>query len=289
MPSTEQRDRAEDLAGLDALDTPSNRQTGQVRHAWSMIWPKLAAIALFLGGWQAVVWSGWRPPWVLPGPLDALTRVWDWTLDGTLAAATSTTMTRAIIGYAVALLVGAAIGLTVASVPMLRTAVGSLITGVQTMPSIAWFPLAILLFQLSERAILFVVVLGAAPAIANGLIHGIDHTPPLLNRAGRVLGATGIDRYRFVVLPAALPGFVGGLKQGWAFAWRSLMAGELLVVIAERPSLGVRLQFARELSDAEGLLATMLVILIIGVLVDALFFTRLEQSVRRRWGLSPQT
>ena len=289
MPSTDQRDHLDDLAGIDALDTPSNQQTGQVRHAWSMIWPKLAATALFLGGWQAVVWSGWRPPWVLPGPLNALTRVWDWTLDGTLAAATSTTMTRAIIGYAIALLVGAAIGLIVASVPVLRTAVGSLITGVQTMPSIAWFPLAILLFQLSEQAILFVVVLGAAPAIANGLIHGIDHTPPLLHRAGRVLGATGIDRYRFVVLPAAIPGFVGGLKQGWAFAWRSLMAGELLVVIAERPSLGVRLQFARELSDAEGLLATMLMILAIGVLVDALFFTRLEQTVRRRWGLTPQT
>jgi NitT/TauT family transport system permease protein len=166
-------------------------------------------------------------------------------------------MTRATIGYALALLFGAAIGLAVATIPVLRTAVGSLITGVQTMPSIAWFPLAILLFQLSEQAILFVIVLGAAPAIANGLIHGIDHTPPLLDHAGRVPGATGIDRYRFVVLPAALPGFVGGLEQGWAFAWRSLMAGELLVVVAERPSLGVRLQFARELSDAEGLLATM--------------------------------
>ncbi|WP_052667621.1 ABC transporter permease [Nitriliruptor alkaliphilus] len=289
MPSTDQRDHLDDLAGIDALDTPTQKPpAGRTRHAWSILWPKLAAIAIFLGGWQIVVWSGWRPPWVLPGPLDALTRLWRWTADGTLISATSTTMTRAIIGYALALLFGAAIGLAVATIPVLRTAVGSLITGVQTMPSIAWFPLAILLFQLSERAILFVIVLGAAPAIANGLIHGIDHTPPLLNRAGRVLGATGIDRYRFVVLPAALPGFVGGLKQGWAFAWRSLMAGELLVVIAERPSLGVRLQFARELSDAEGLLATMLVILIIGVLVDALLFARLEQTVRRRWGLNPQ-
>jgi NitT/TauT family transport system permease protein len=153
------------------------------------------------------------------------------------------------------------------------------------MPSIAWFPLAILLFQLSEQAILFVILLGAAPAIANGLLHGIDHIPPLLLRAGTVLGATGLARYRHVVLPAALPGFVGGMKQGWAFAWRSLMAGELLVIIAQRPSLGVRLQFAREFSDAEGLLALMLVVLLIGVVVDELGFGRLEALIRRRWGL----
>jgi NitT/TauT family transport system permease protein len=110
--------------------------------------------------------------------------------------------------------------------------------------------------------------LGAAPAIANGLIHGVDHIPPLLLRAGKVLGARGFAAYRHVILPAAMPGFVGGLKQGWAFAWRSLMAGELLVIIANRPSIGVRLQFARELSDAEALIATMLVVLAIGIVVD---------------------
>ena len=106
------------------------------------------------------------------------------------------------------------------------------------MPSIAWFPLAILLFKLSEQAIMFVVVLGAAPSIANGLIAGVDHIPPILLRAGRVLGARGVTAYRHVVLPASLPSFVGGLKQGWAFAWRSLMAGELLVIIAGKPSIG---------------------------------------------------
>ena len=103
------------------------------------------------------------------------------------------------------------------------------------MPSIAWFPLAILLFKLSEEAILFVVVIGAAPSVANGLISGIDHIPPLWLRAGRVLGAKGLSAYRHVVLPAALPEFVSGLKQGWAFAWRSLLAGELLVIIASAP------------------------------------------------------
>jgi len=129
-------------------------------------------------------------------------------------------------------------------------------------------------------------VLGAAPSVANGLISGVDHIPRLLLRAGTVLGARGIDRYRFVVMPASLPSFVGGMKQAWAFAWRSLMAGELLVIIAQQPSLGAQLQFQRELSDAQGLLATMLVILVIGIVVDQLVFGTLERRIRARRGLA---
>jgi NitT/TauT family transport system permease protein len=132
---------------------------------------------------------------------------------------------------------------------------------------------------------MFVVVLGAAPAIANGLIAGADTIPPILLRAGRVLGARGFAAYRHIVLPGSLPGFVGGLKQGWAFAWRSLMAGELIVIIADKQSIGSLLQINRNLNDAEGLLAMMIVILVIGILVDTLVFGRLERAVRRRWGL----
>jgi NitT/TauT family transport system permease protein len=176
------------------------------------------------------------------------------------------------------------IGLAVARVKLLRSAVGSLITGLQTMPSIAWFPLAISLFGLTERAIMFVVVLGAAPSIANGLIGGVDHVPPLMIRAGRMIGAKGIGLYRHVVLPAALPTYVGGLKQGWAFAWRSLMAGELLVILANRPSIGDQLQFAREFARNQVMLAIMIVILVIGIVVDTIF-GRADITIRRRWGL----
>src|SRR5918995_2131628 len=170
----------------------------------------------------------------------------------------------AVVGFALAIVIGTIVGSLVARIRPLRAAVGSLITGLQTMPSIAWFPLAILIFKLSEQAILFVVVLGAAPSIANGLIAGADTIPPILLRAGRVLGARGLAAYRYVILPASLPSFVGGLKQGWAFAWRSLMAGELLVLIPGQSSIGARLQYARELSDAPGLIAMMIVILAIG-------------------------
>ncbi|MBI5087393.1 MAG: ABC transporter permease subunit, partial [Actinobacteria bacterium] len=147
------------------------------------------------------------------------------------------------------------------------------------------FPLAILLFKLSNGAILFVTVLGAAPAIANGLIAGVDHIPPILLRAGRVLGAKGWKQYRHIILPASLPSFIGGLKQGWAFAWRSLMAGELLVVIPGQPSVGYLLQVNRELANSSGLIATMIVILLIGILVDTCAFGVLDRKVRRRWGL----
>lgn len=276
---------AADLAGLDALEAADDGRAGG-RAVWASLWPKLAAIGLSLAIWQAVVWTGWKPRYVLPGPSPVLAELWAMLTDGTIFEATVNTMVRAVSGFALALVIGVVVGSLVARVPVLRAAFGSLITGIQTMPSIAWFPLAILLFQLTEKAILFVVVLGAAPAIANGLVAGADQIPPILLRAGRVLGARGFAAWRHVVLPASLPGFVGGLKQGWAFAWRSLMAGELLVIIAEKPSIGSVLQVRRNLADAQGLIATMIVILVIGIVVDTAVFGRLERAVLRRWGLA---
>ncbi len=176
--------------------------------------------------------------------------------------------------------------MAVAQSRILRAALGSLVTGFQTMPSVAWLPLAVVLFQTSERAILFVLLIGAIPSIANGVISGIDNIPPLLLRAGRSLGARGCAKYRHVVLPAALPGFVAGMKQAWAFAWRSLMAGELIVQIAHRPSLGRTLDNASGQNDYAGMLAAMVVILIVGLVLDATVFGRLERAVLRRRGLA---
>jgi len=273
------------VTGLDALELPASPRRSRAARFWSSAWPKVLAAVLGLCLWQAVVWSGWKPAYVLPGPLTVLPALWHSLTDGSLPTAAGITLRRALIGYSLAVLVGTAVGSLVARIRVLRTAVGSLITGLQTMPSIAWFPLAIVLFKLSESAIMFVIILGAAPAIANGLITGSDHIPPIMLRAGRVLGARRLALYRHVVLPASLPSFVAGLKQGWSFAWRSLMAGELLVVIAHKQSIGVQLQVARELADYDGLLATMLVILIIGIAVDSLLFGTIDRVIRRRWGL----
>ena len=284
--TTEAKERAlaAELAGLDALEAHLDTHPSRARMIWSAAWPKLAAVALALGIWQAVVWSGWKEDYVLPGPDRVLPALFDLLGTGDFWRAVSITMRRAVTGYAVALVIGSLIGLAVSRSRSLRSAVGSLITGLQTMPSIAWFPLAILLFGLNERAIMFVVVLGAAPSIANGLIGGVDHVPPLMLRAGRMIGAKGVNLYRHVILPAALPTYVGGLKQGWAFAWRSLMAGELLVIVANRPSIGDQLQFAREQSAAADMMALMIVILVIGIVVDTVF-GRADLTIRRRWGL----
>src|SRR5215210_3516994 len=199
---------AEEIAGLDALEAHLGTHPSRARQVWSTVWPKLAAIAIALGVWQAVVWSGWKDDYVLPGPDKVLPALVDLLGTPKFWTAVSITMRRAVTGYAFALVIGSVIGLAVARVRLLRSAVGSLITGLQTMPSIAWFPLAILLFQLREGAILFVVVLGAAPSIANGVIAGVDNVPPLLVRSGRVLGAKGVALYRHVILPASLPAFV---------------------------------------------------------------------------------
>lgn len=252
---------------------------------WSNLWPRVAALAIVLLVWQVVVWSGWRPSFVLAGPGPAFRDLWHRMADGSLWSSLATTLRRALIGYAVAAVVGTALGIAVSRWRALRMAIGSLINGMQTMPSIAWFPLAILLFQLSESAITFVIVLGAAPSIANGIISGIDYVPPSFLRAGTMLGARGIDRYRHVVLPAALPAYVAGLSQGWAFAWRSLMAGELLVTIAYHSSLGEDLSNARENSDSPGLLAMMIVILAVGMAINGLF-SMANTRMRSRRGLA---
>ena len=284
-PVLEHESLGQEIEGLDALDAPFVEREGALRRAWGAAWPRLAAVGIVLALWQLVVWSDWRPSYVLPGPARVLAELGELAGTAKFWSAVATTLRRAATGFALAIAIGTLLGVGVSRSFVLRRAFGSFITGLQNMPSIAWFPLAILLFQLSESAILFVVVVGASPSIANGLVNGIDHIPPLLLRAGRVLGARGVARLRHVTLPAALPGYVAGLKQGWAFSWRSLMAGELLVILSNRPALGSQLQFARELSDAPGLMALMIVVLVIGILVDGLAFAALERSIRRRRGL----
>jgi len=275
--------RESQMRGLDALDLGS--PPPPMAHAvWRATWPKLAALALALGLWQVVAMSGWKPSYDLPGPAPVFVELGHQLVKGGFWTAVGVTMTRGVVGFVIASVLGLVLGVLVARSRILRAAIGSLITGLQTMPSIAWFPLAILLFQLSEQAILFVILIGAVPSIANGVIGGVDYVPALLVRAGRNVGASGLSLYRHVVLPAALPSIVSGLKQGWAFAWRSLLAGELLVAIANRPSLGQFLTQSRELSDTSYMIALMIAILAIGIAVDAVF-SGIERGIRRRRGV----
>jgi NitT/TauT family transport system permease protein len=279
------------IAGLDNLELGMFQATSRpariARKAWSAIWPKLLAIAIVLGAWQlfyASNFHGDTASGLIKGPATTLHNLATQLGHAQLWQAISDTGRTALSGYALALVVGTAIGAVVSRIPPLRAAVGSIISGLQTMPSIAWFPFAIILFGTSVSAILFVMVLGAAPSIANGLISGVDYTPPLLLRAGRTMGLRGIALYRYLILPASLPAYLAGLKQGWAFAWRSLLAGELLVLIVGHLSLGVLLSTAQETQDLSGAISVMIVILVFGIVVD-MIFSKIDFAVRRRRGL----
>ena len=249
-----------------------------------VLWPKLIGIVVVLGAWQLVVLSGWKSRYVLPGPVTVGENLWQQMHQGLLWQAVSTTMGRAVTGFVLAAAIGSLAGAMIARNPLLRSAFGPLITGLQTMPAIAWFPFAIIFFGLHTSAILFVIVIGAAPSVAIGVIAGVDHISPLLLRAATTLQLNSVALYRHVILPAALPMFVTGLKQGWAFAWRSLMAGELVVLVANESSIGVLLENAQNLTDMPSAIAVMIVILAIGIIVDSLF-SAVDRAVRRRWGL----
>ena len=278
---------AERLAWLEAqeAETPADQRGRRLANrAWTALWPKVLAIAIVLAVWQLIHVSGWKKL-IFPGPAGTLSDLWGQLQTGLLWRAIVITSERAVIGFALAVVIGAVVGALVSRIAPLRAAVGSLITGLQTMPSIAWFPFAIILFGISTTTILFVIVLGAAPSIANGLIAGVDYTPPLLLRAGKMMGLRRLSLYRYLILPASLPAFVAGLKQGWAFAWRSLVAGELLVIIANQPSLGVLLSTDQDQADMQGATSIIIVILILGIIVDMVFGVA-DRAIRRRWGLT---
>ena len=273
-------------ARFEVAEAPESvaRPRRRFDRVWSAVWPKLAAVASALAIWQLIVWSGWRPDYVLPAPLPVFERLVGDLKSADFDLGIAITLRRALLGYVIAVGIGTVVGIAVGRIQVLRKAVGSAILGLQSMPSIVWFPFAIMLFGLNETAIFFVVVLGAAPAVAGGLLSGIDHVQPLLVRVGRVMGARGVGLHRHVILPASLPAFVGGLKQGWAFAWRSLMAGEIIGIVGQQLSIGQQIQFARDFSDMEQLLAIIVVIFVIGVVIDGLFGA-FDRDIRRRWGL----
>jgi NitT/TauT family transport system permease protein len=280
------------LAGLDNLEVsssggssrPSAREVGA--RVWRSLWPKALAVVIVLAIWQLVYWANVKPHVVLPGPGQVFPDLWNQLQHAQLWKAIGLTLRQAVEGFALAVVVGTVVGLLVARIPPVRAAVGSLITGLQTIPSVVWIPFAIILFGNNSTAILFMVVITASPAIANGLITGVDFTPPLLLRAGKTMGLRRFELYRSLILPAALPSFVAGLKQGWAFAWHGLLAGELLVIVPNLASIGVLLTADQDQTDMVGVISIMIVILALGVLVDVLFNT-LNESIRRRRGLAP--
>jgi len=238
---------------------------------------------LFLIGlWQAVVMLKVWPTYLLPSPSDVLASLASGFKDMTFPIAIGISLKRILIGYGISIIFGCTLGLLISKFKFLDDTIGGLILGLQTLPSICWLPLALLWFGLNERAIIFVVIIGALFSITLATEAGVRNIPPLYIKAGRNMGAKNIVLFLDVVIPAALPSITAGLKQGWSFAWRSLMAGELLFVSL---GLGHMLMMGRELNDMSQVIAVMFMIAFISITVDKLVFGRIESNVRRRWGV----
>jgi NitT/TauT family transport system permease protein len=246
----------------------------------------VAFFILLLALWETGYRLSWWNTYLFPGPSEVWASLSSGLRDGSLIIAAKISLARLAIAFGIALVLGTLLGLLIGTVPLVRRALGPLTLGLQTLPSICWLPLAVIWFGLSERAILFVTLMGALLAITISVSDGIQNIPPLYLRAGRMMGARGFRLYREVMLPAAFPSIITGAKQGWAFAWRSLMAGELLSVSTGALGLGQTLMRGRDLNDMSLVLAVMAILIAIGVVADRLVFERLERTVRHRWGLA---
>ncbi|CAL9276850.1 ABC transporter permease [Streptomyces rochei] len=286
-PAKEGGDLAGLEAGLDALETVQQGRTPFRQTFVEKILPPAVAVLLVLAVWQGLVsFEIVDDPTKLPAPSDVWHVVHQAWLQGELLGYIWTSVSRGLSGFLLALLIGTPLGLLVARVKFVRAAIGPILSGLQSLPSVAWVPPAVIWLGLNNSMMYAVILLGAVPSIANGLVSGVDQVSPLFLRAGRTLGATGLKGTWHIVLPAALPGYVAGLKQGWAFSWRSLMAAE---IIASFPDLGVGLgqllENGRNASDMAMVFEAILLILIVGIAIDLLIFSPLERWVLRSRGL----
>ena len=272
-------------AGLDALESTQLRKDPILTKVLRNLGP-LFALAIFVAIWQLLIILKVAPEWVLPSPSDVFTALknqWD---QGSLLPAAWNSLRRGIQGFLLAIIIGTPLGLILGLSKSVRLILKPIITGLQQLPSVAWVPAAIIWFGLSNATIYAVILLGAVPSIASGLASGIDQIPQQYLKVGKVLGANKVQTIRHIILPAAFPGFLGGLEQGWAFAWRSLMAAELIAVSpALGTGLGQLLDAGRQLGDMSLVLGAIFSIMFVGILIEKLFFSPVRERTLRVRGL----
>ncbi|HEY1629536.1 MAG TPA: ABC transporter permease subunit, partial [Tepidisphaeraceae bacterium] len=204
--------------------------------------------------------------------------------DSPLITASFVSAVRLVIGFIASIILGGTIGLAMWRFAALDNFLGPLLLGLQTLPSVCWVPLAVLVFGINEKGVMFVLIMGSFSAIAISLRDGLRTMPPLYRRAGLMLGAKGWKLYRYVLLPASLPAFATSLRQGFSFAWRSLLGAELILAVENR-GLGFLLETGRDFSDIAQVVAVMIVMVIFGMLADRLVFAKLQSAVNARFGL----
>ena len=240
--------------------------------------------AALIGAWGLLAKLKVWPPYLFPTPWGVGEAMWAGFADHSFWIAIGVSMRRMLLGYGLSVALGIALGMSVASSKFLDQTLGGLLVSLQSLPSICWLPIAVLWFGLSEKAILFVVVMGSLLSVTISMETGRKQLPKIYSMAGRNLGARGLKLFLNVTLPASLPYIVTGLKQGWAFAWRSLISGEMIFVTL---GLGQLLLMGRDLNDMSQVVAVMILIVALGYIVDGLVFKTIERHLQQRWGLVP--
>lgn len=234
--------------------------------------------------WEILVRTGVWPRMLVPAPSEILRYLVDAVADGTLPGATAVTLKRLVLGYVAGFALGLPLGLLIARFKFFEDTLGLMALGLQALPSICWAPLALLWFGQTEAALFFIVIMGSVWSITLATDAGVRHVPPIYVRAAQTMGSRGLHTWSHVILPAALPFIVSGMKQGWAFAWRSLMAAEIYITILTGFGLGHLLHYGRELHAMDAVVGIILVIIGIGLLTDKLIFSPVERFIHRRWG-----
>lgn len=225
--------------------------------------------------------GAWKP-YTFPSPVDVFRTLVSLVEDNTLFIGIAVSLRRLALGYIISLVIGIALGLLIVRYKYLDENFSSLILGLQTLPSICWLPFAVLWYGINEKSIIFVIAIGSIFAISIATESGIKNVNPIYIKAGETMGAKGLKLYWNVVLPSALPSIITGMKQGWSFAWRALIAGEML---SATRGLGQILMLGRDLADISQVMSVMLIIIVLGLVIDKLIFGTLEKNIRERCGL----
>jgi NitT/TauT family transport system permease protein len=238
---------------------------------------------LLVAIWEALFSLGLIPDYLFPSPLQVGQRLWEVGADGLLWPGIKATLGRMAIGFSIAAGIGLLIGVVMGISRVVNQCLNSLFLGLQTLPTVAWVPISLLLFGLSERGIYFVIIMSSVAAIAIATSDGILHIPTIYLRAARTLGTPAYAMPWRVILPAALPGIVTGIKLGWTLGWHGVVSAEL---IKSSVGLGFLLYQGRELNDAALVIGMMIVMIFFGLLLDQFLFGKIEGRIRRRWGLT---
>ncbi|MBA3977574.1 MAG: ABC transporter permease [Nitrosopumilus sp.] len=243
-------------------------------------------IVAFIGIWQLIYLLGIWPKVSLPSPLMVGESFYELLQNNMLITSIAMTLYRLTIGFFISIALGVAIGLAMVKFTGFGKTMGSFAIGLQSFPSVAWVPFAILLIGLNDFGILFVVIMSSVFSVMMSTYSGMRNIPTIYIRAAKNMGAKGIHLFRYLMIPAATPALITGIKQAWSFAWHALIGAEILM--AASIGIGHILLIGREFQAMNQIIASMITIFALGMLFDRVLFMKLEDKVREKWGLKQE-